>query len=171
MKKIYPLVFTIVNKGSLRENCPNTELLLIRIFLYSDWIRRFTVLRLNTEKRGPEITPYLDTFHAVVTMWTLSLFRRNNQKYLQASKAATLLKSDSNTGIFLWILQNFWEHLFWKASADECSCLLHLRRINGVVPWYVWPLHRLFDFYYVCCFFHFLSFFPYYLWSLQLVEI
>ena len=27
---------------SLREMCPNTELFLVRIFLYSDWIRRFT---------------------------------------------------------------------------------------------------------------------------------
>ena len=27
---------------TLREMCPNTELFLVRIFLYSDWIRRFT---------------------------------------------------------------------------------------------------------------------------------
>ena len=26
---------------TLREKCPNTELFLVRIFLYSDWIRRF----------------------------------------------------------------------------------------------------------------------------------
>ena len=26
----------------LREKCPNTELFLVRIFRYSDWIRRFT---------------------------------------------------------------------------------------------------------------------------------
>ena len=26
----------------LREKCPNTEFLMVRIFLYSDWIRRFT---------------------------------------------------------------------------------------------------------------------------------
>ena len=29
-------------KSTLREKCPNTELFLVRIFLYSDWIRRFT---------------------------------------------------------------------------------------------------------------------------------
>ena len=33
---------------SLREMCPNSELFLVRIFLYSDWIRRFTLIR-NTE--------------------------------------------------------------------------------------------------------------------------
>ena len=27
---------------TLREKCPNTELFLVRIFLYSDWIQRFT---------------------------------------------------------------------------------------------------------------------------------
>ena len=88
----------------LREKCPNTELFMVRIFLYSDWIRRFTrekcpntelfngpylsVFRLNTEIYswkvfkdevisgpyfpvfGPEITPYLDTFHAVEVFWS-----------------------------------------------------------------------------------------------------
>ena len=29
---------------SLREKCPNTELFLVCVFLYSDWIRRFTEL-------------------------------------------------------------------------------------------------------------------------------
>ena len=47
-------------EGSLREKCPNTELFLVRIFLYFDWI-----FSPNSEKCGPEKTPYLDTFHAV----------------------------------------------------------------------------------------------------------
>ena len=33
--------------GALRENCPNTELFLVRIFLYSDWIRRDTKLYIS----------------------------------------------------------------------------------------------------------------------------
>ena len=68
---------------TLREKSPNMELFLVRIFLYSDWIRRDTeylfVLSPNTGKYGPEITqvfisdprpeitPYLATFHAVST--------------------------------------------------------------------------------------------------------
>ena len=52
--------------STLRENCPNTELFLIRIFLNSDWIWRdkvyLSVFSQNTEKYGPETTPYLDTF-------------------------------------------------------------------------------------------------------------
>ena len=43
---------------SLREKCPNTELFLVRIFLYFSYFP-------NTRKCGPEITPSLDTFHAV----------------------------------------------------------------------------------------------------------
>ena len=54
---------------TLREKCPNTEFFLVRIFLYSDWIWRFTeqicVFSPNTTKYGPEKTPYLNTFHAV----------------------------------------------------------------------------------------------------------
>ena len=39
----------------LREKCPNTELFLVRIFPHSE----------NGGKYGPEITSYLDTFHAL----------------------------------------------------------------------------------------------------------
>ena len=28
----------------------------------------------------------------------------------------TLLKRDSSTGVSLWLMQNFWEQLFWKIS-------------------------------------------------------
>ena len=55
---------------SLHEKCPNTELFLVHIFLYSDWIRRdspyLSVFSPNTGKYGPEITPYFDTFHVVI---------------------------------------------------------------------------------------------------------
>ena len=60
---------------SLRGKCPNTELFLVQIFLCSDWIRWFTygvisgpyfpVFSPNTGKFGPEMTPYLDPFHAM----------------------------------------------------------------------------------------------------------
>ena len=52
-------IFKYFFEVSLLEKCTNTELFLVRIFLYSDWIRRYT------GKYGPEIIPYLDTFYAV----------------------------------------------------------------------------------------------------------
>ena len=59
------------HKSSLREKCPNTEFFLVRIFPHSDWIRRDTpylsVFSPNAGKCGPEKTPYLDTFHVVVS--------------------------------------------------------------------------------------------------------
>ena len=36
-----------ITKVSLREKCTNTEVFLVRIFLYSDWIRRFTGKKLR----------------------------------------------------------------------------------------------------------------------------
>ena len=45
------------------EKCPDTELFMVRIFLYSVW--NGDLLRPNAGKYGPEITPYLDTFQAV----------------------------------------------------------------------------------------------------------
>ena len=54
---------------TLCEKCPNTELFLVRIFPYSDWIRRDTlylsVFSPNVGKYGPEITLYLDTIRTV----------------------------------------------------------------------------------------------------------
>ena len=64
---------------SLHENCPNKELFVVRISLYSDCIWTFTeqisVFSTNTGKYGPEITLYLDTFEAVITTsMSLALF-------------------------------------------------------------------------------------------------
>ena len=41
---------------------------------------------------------------------------------LQTWRLASLLKRDSNTGVFLWILQNFTEHLFWRTSVNRSYC-------------------------------------------------
>ena len=71
----------------LREKCPNTELFLIRIFLYSDWIRRdlpyLSVFSPNTGKYGQEITPYLDTFHAVKVAKVYKFWRRISKRWVE----------------------------------------------------------------------------------------
>ena len=41
---------------------------------------------------------------------------------MQSCRSAILLKRDSNTDVFLWILRNFLEHLFWRTSANGCFC-------------------------------------------------
>ena len=43
----------------------------------------FPVFALNTEKYGPEITPYLDTFHAVINVYFIF---ENSKKCLQKTK-------------------------------------------------------------------------------------
>ena len=53
-------------------------------------------------------------------------FSKFNGKYLLGSlslnkvsglRSTSLLKWDYSTGVFLWILLNFEEHLFWRTSA------------------------------------------------------
>ena len=39
-------------------------------------------------------------------------------QYSHENKSAFLLKRDSNTGVFQWILQNLLEHLFWRKSGN-----------------------------------------------------
>ena len=52
-----------IRKITLREKCPNTEFLLV-LFLNTEFVSVFSP---NAGKYGPEKTPYLDTFHAVVS--------------------------------------------------------------------------------------------------------
>ena len=65
----FHIFFLLLFLRGLCEMCPNTEFFLVRIFPYSDWIRRDTsylsTFSLNTGKYGLEKTPYSDTFHAV----------------------------------------------------------------------------------------------------------
>ena len=72
-------IYSYLHFLTLREKCPNTEFFLARIFPYLDRIERFTpwisVFSRNTGKYGPEKTPYLNTFHAVLsTLTCLYLF-------------------------------------------------------------------------------------------------
>ena len=48
------------------------------------------------------------------------LFLKTSQYSQESCRPATLLKRDSNTGFFLWILRNFQEHLFWRTSVNHC---------------------------------------------------
>ena len=40
--------------------------------------------------------------------------------FVEALRPATLLKRDSNASIFLWVLWNFLQYLFWRISANNC---------------------------------------------------
>ena len=42
---------------------------------------------------------------------------------MQAWGPATLLKRDSNTGVFLWNLRSFSEHLFYKTPPVAASAV------------------------------------------------
>ena len=60
--------------------------------------------------------------------WSLCLIK------LQVSRPAFLSKRDSNTGAFLWNLQNLLENLFLKNTSSGCFC----------------QLQPIFDFYNLC---------------------
>ena len=57
------MIHYLFKRIALRENCPKTNFFLLRIFLYLDGISVFSP---NTGKCGPDKTPYLGTFHAVL---------------------------------------------------------------------------------------------------------
>ena len=42
-------------------------------------------------------------------------------------------KRDPNTAVFLWILRDFWEHLFSRTSANDCFCKAGCRLVQYIV--------------------------------------
>ena len=104
-------IFKFFFEFSLLEKCPNTELFLVRIFLYSDWIRRFT------GKYGPEIIPYLDTFYAVFVklkkkaLWPLFLWMGFN-----CLKAIATLRRQFT--FYHSVPRNSW-YSFYRPQKDE----------------------------------------------------
>ena len=77
-KEIYNLVKNLwIYDGafSMRKKCLNTEFFLVCIFLYLDWMQRFTeqisvfspnISMVHIEK----YTPYFDTFHAIIPLFS-----------------------------------------------------------------------------------------------------
>ena len=93
---------------TLREKCQNTELFLVRIFRHSDRIRRDTdylsVFSPDAGKYRPEITPHLDTFHAVRASELLVIFVQSNP--VNPDKfVSSILRLDKQWGFSLknWI--------------------------------------------------------------------
>ena len=55
-------------------------------------------------------------------------------------RPGTLLNRVSNTGVFLWNLTRFWEHLFWRTSVNNCFCkhLLWVKfRTTLLISWWI----------------------------------
>ena len=47
-------------------------------------------------------------------------------------QACNFVKKDFNTGVFLWILRNFPEHIFWKTLSNGCFSPFSLRLVSGI---------------------------------------
>ena len=91
---------------SLHEKCPNTEFFLVRIFLYFDWIRRFSVnLRILSECRKIRTRKNSD-------FWTLL-----TQCFLKWSNSKIRMKSVA----LIWYLCNeLWE----KTGHSLCAFII-----------------------------------------------
>ena len=80
----------------LCEKCPNTEFFLVRIFPHSHWTRSYlSVFSPNVGKYGPEKSPYLDTFHAVMASTNIYLIRKKTiqkPKYTRSVESLLTLR-------------------------------------------------------------------------------
>ena len=122
-------VFININPASLR-NYPFNQSSVRKSF--SSWLQDFSllfgtllwiiILKMSKSRRSQiffKIGGALKIsaiFIGKYLCWSLFL--------IKAWKPATLLKKDSNTCIFLSILQNFWKQLFYRTPPDDCFWML-----------------------------------------------
>ena len=99
---------------TLCEKCPNTELFLVHAFFQVEWILRIrfvftsylSVFTLNAGKYGPEITPYLGTFHAVMRIERHNMILLHCQKLIELVCLtfrifSNIFEDESTTSLFL----------------------------------------------------------------------
>ena len=48
--------------------------------------------------------------------------KKQTREVFCKKRPSTLIKRHSNTGVFLWVLRNFQEELFWGTSVKGCFC-------------------------------------------------
>ena len=63
---------------------------------------------------------FLNQIRDVFSNQRIVLGMISKMKTRHMSEPATLLKRGSNTGVFLWLMRFFWEHLLWKISTNGC---------------------------------------------------
>ena len=59
---------------------------------------------------------------------------------LQASGLQRYKKTDSGTGVFLWILRNFQGHLFYRTPLDDCFWLFPATSLKWGIASSVWKI-------------------------------
>ena len=110
-----------------------TSKILLDRFYQKERLQRFT---LTSSHRRCSVTKAVLKNFAIFTgkhlCWSLFFIK------LQLWSPAILLKRDSNTGLFLWILPVFSKHLFRKTSAasDPCFHLFGLNRKTYYIQCY-----------------------------------
>ena len=122
-KKNYMEIYLPMSrKFTFSQKCPLSERCCTFIFTSRyQYIRTNTILLLVCQERPQEV------FLEKAILKTFTIFTGKNLCCslflikLKAFRSATLLKRDSNTAVFVWILRNFQEHLFLK---NICEPLL-----------------------------------------------
>ena len=71
-----------------------------------------------SQKQPPEVLYKKDVLKNFAVFTEKHLYMSLFLIKLKAFSTAALSKWDSNTSVFLWILRNFEEHLFWETTVN-----------------------------------------------------
>ena len=76
----------------------------------------------------------------------ISILHTHRSSHQRCLRPATLLKQDSGTGLFLWVLRNFLEHFFYRTLLDDGFCT-HLCYVVDLDDFCFW-----FSYIFLCCY-------------------
>ena len=117
-------MFDWVLNVSLREKCPNTELLPVRFFLYSDWIRRFTPNAWKVSKYGVISGPYFPVFGLNTGIYSVN--RRIQSEHRKVETRNNSVFGHFSRSVFLKLYRKRAEKLTWLSNAKVVIVLLKI---------------------------------------------
>ena len=88
----------------------------LRLRQKNGFLIKKTCIKISGKQKQPS-----EVFCKKKVFWKISQISRENTcvgVFSIIVQASTLPKIDSSTGVFLWNLRNFLEHLFWRATND-----------------------------------------------------
>ena len=104
--------------GNVRRKAEKICLDICLWYVYSNVCSN--LLPLPVQKQTPEVFCRKGVLKNFAIFTGKHLCWRFFLRKLQIWRLATLLKRDPNTGVFLWILRNSQEYLYWKTSSNGC---------------------------------------------------
>ena len=112
-------MITLTLKSENWKSFNDYDVYLINVFRMSHTLKRnFARLVYVRKEKKPKLKIFISSLFQGKQSWKLK--RKFKYGFFIALCKKTFFDFNSNTGVFLWILRHFYDHLCWRKSANGC---------------------------------------------------